>query len=252
MSDAPSLQAVWRARLTADDYPGVVFELAQGWRLVVPPSLSRYVVQRQEAAEGGPLWFAFAASETLAGLAQKVAPWTYRQTLERLKAVPGLAAGMERTVARLAALPAWQAALLAAVSGGDLPDDPAEAVPGFARALADLREVLTASDWRREDYPRVIARDGNFRVVVSPCGLFYRLQSVSPLLAAARSDNWRTVAVRRSASAIFSHLVAHVRLVSSGVLERETVGAARLLDVCRTLPERAEDGTWPAIPQRPD
>lgn len=213
-------EAVAKARLSETHYPGVVAALSDDARLCVSQDLGRYYVQRRgqtEETDDGFVWLTVCRGPSLAVVA-----------------------------AKLAGSPL--AALLAAC--GPLPDDPAAALPAFAASVRHFREVLRLTDWARDDYSRVIAREGSARLAVSACGGFYLLQH-RPLAEADAPDIWKNIGKRASAAGVL-HLLGFLRVINEdGEIEWDAEAASNLRAIAQTLPEKAEDGQWRSLPKRP-
>ena len=106
-----------------------------------------------------------------------------------------------KNVVKLAAKFASVPGLADALSS--LPRDASAALPAFRAARVEQQAMLNASDWRRDDYPGEVARDGSLRLVVTPCRAFYRLQWV------ARRDidtgcDWKPVCAARCLSDVWA------------------------------------------------
>lgn len=195
------------------DWPGVIARLPGDWRLIRDRDGKRYHVQRRADAPEGEVWVAPAKHKAK----------TRAALLSMCPHIEGLAEACE-----------------------GLPEDPAEALPAYQAALDDCSERFARNDWRREDYGRVIVRDGNLRLVVEPSGETYRLQWHSTKIHGP-CDHWRTIKIADRLSSIREKVEAEVFAI-----EGEDVPPC--LDLVRAmddLPEVAADGSWPKLPKRP-
>ena len=209
------LQAVKGWRITSDDYPGALCPVGDGsWRVAVALDGSRYTVQQRGQSDAGPVWVKSYRAATLAELIER-----HGGKVEGLAEVAGV-----------------------------LPDDPREAAPRVAEAVALLKDAFAATDWRRSDYGRVIVQDGNLRVVVTPCGTQYRLQWLPrDVFLQGPSDRWYTQAISCDAGDLLRYIEAYVW----NTHDAEEWPCPRLVEVLQSLPGFASDGQWPALPARP-
>lgn len=204
------------ARMSQADWPGVVAVTASGWRVAVNAKGSRYALQSSFLGPDG------------------VEVWAGRSYASRAKL---LAAGVGVD------------GLAEACEG--LPEDPAQAVPALQAARAALLDQFALSDWRLEGYPRTVWREGNLRVIVSPCGTHYRGQfrafdegSEGPEMVGHWQCRW---------SAPSTWLLA-LRMAAQVLNFRDVRGLSspETFEACLGhLPENAIDGDWPKMPHRP-
>lgn len=211
-------------RMSDADYPGVVGQLGPDWRLVVSSDGKRYTLQQRVSDDAGPRWVSAGGKSPA--------------TLARIRAKYG------PTVKGLAAL------------CDALPIDPAAAAPLLVAAIRAKDAVFEARDVARNDYARVVARDGQIRLAVDPDGLRYVLQWVK--LADARADlpglRWRRLFDAPALSDVRGFVLDKV----AGLNGSGRAGVVRGYDLLPRwqalvagLPERADAGVWPFIPPVP-
>lgn len=205
------------ARMSDANYPGNLRQLGSDCRVVVNPAGTRYACQQRVQAGSRAVWVGKSFS-TLSGLLSASDD-----------ALPGLGD---------------------ACAG--LPDDPAQAAPALTASRGELLELFAASDWRRDDYGRVIRRDANIRLAVSPCGAVYRVQWIYPgqYKAGLPCNDWLTQAKGPSASWLIEWSCERIYCESDETRDREAL-ALRVANLFVDVPERACDGTWPWLPERP-
>lgn len=198
------------------DFPGVVRQVSDGWRVAVNPDGTRYQLQKLAATHAGDAWVPIRSYASLSALLSAQA-----------SKVEGLA-----------------------VACKGLPAIPAKASPKLKSARAEIKAAYTATDWRRNDYGRNIRRDGNIRLVVDPACAEYRLQWItSGEHRAGGSDNWRTIRKSAYLSDLLSHLFESAYL--SDDRENREALQVRASALCDGFPEWVGDGLWPALPERP-
>jgi len=206
------------------DWPGVVRQLGSDWRLVVSSDAKRYTLQQRVPTDGGPRWVSAGGKSP--------------STLARIKAKYG------RTVKGLAAL------------CDALPLDPAAAAPLVVAAIRAKDAVFEARDVSRNDYARVVARDGQIRLAVDPDGLVYVLQWAK--LADARADapglRWRRLFDAPALSDVRGFVLDNVAGINGPGRAGLVLGddlAPRWQAMVDGLPERADAGVWPFVPPIP-
>lgn len=206
------------------DWPGVVGQLCPDWRLVVSSDGKRYTLQQRIVGADGERWASAGGKSpaTLARIRAKYAP-----------TVKGLAALCDA-----------------------LPIDPAEAAPSLVAAIRAKDAVFEARDIARNDYARVVARDGQIRLAVDPDGLLYVLQWVK--LADARADapdlRWRRLFDAPALSDVRGFVLDKVAGLDgpgrAGLVRGDDL-SPRWQALVAGLPERADAGVWPFIPPLP-
>lgn len=212
------------SRMSDADYPGVVGQFGPQWRLVVSSDGKRYTLQQLAATGAGPRWVSAGGKSpvTLARIRAKYAP-----------TVKGLAALCDA-----------------------LPIDPAAAAPLLVAAIRAKDAVFEARDVSRNDYARVVARDGQIRLAVDPDGLVYVLQWVR--LADARADapglRWRRLFAAPTLSDVRRFVLDKVAGINgpgrAGLVRGDDV-SPRWQAMVQGLPERADAGVWPFVPPVP-
>lgn len=211
------------ARMTDADYPGVVCQLAPDWRLVVSSDGKRYALQQLGQTDDGPVWVPAGGGRSPGTLAGIVAKFGGR--------VAGLAALCE-----------------------SLPDDPAQAAPQFVASVHARRAVFIARDMSRDEYARVIRRDENMRLVVSPDGASYVLQLVKVADQDASDGLWQVAHSEPTLSAMQEWFVALIWNCigpgKAGVLRGPAV-LPYWMALCDGLPERAKDAKVAFVPPVP-
>lgn len=213
------------SRMSDDDYAGALLSLGQGVRLVVNPAGTRYALQRSGVLDGQMVW-AGASYATLSKL-----------VLNQAAGCEGLAVACE-----------------------GLPDAPCDALPELQQMRQDVLDGFAATDWRREDYPRMICQDGNLRLVVDPSGSVYRLQWVAPTdLGSGRAiNNWATIKSSAYSADLLDHLLKRVYSVYDDFDDQfdpdRSKGhiASALQATLESVPPMARDGQWPNLPNRPE
>ena len=215
-------------RMSDADYAGVMAQVNETCRVVVNPAGTRYAVQIGSTLDGETVW-AGQSYGTLSKLLEKQAPQ-----------VQGLAN---------------------ACMG--LPELPDAALPDLQDQRRELLDGFKGTDWRRDDYARVVEQDGNMRLVVSPCGTQYRLQWVSVeafnTIETLLALSWSTIRTSTSIAAIKRHFLEVVGSVhdewrytaSDEPVDKSQVAPA-LQAAFEQVPTLAEDGQWPALPARPE
>lgn len=212
------------ARMSDPDWPGVVGQLGSDWRLVVSSDAKRYTLQQRVPTDAGPRWVSACGKSpaTLARIRAKYAP-----------TVKGLAALCDA-----------------------LPVDPAAAAPLVVAAIRAKDAVFEARDISRDDYARVVARDGQIRLAVDPDGHLYVLQWVK--LADARADapglRWRRIFDAPALSDVRRFVLDNVAGINgpgrAGLVRGDDL-SPRWQALVAGLPERADAGVWPDIPPYP-
>lgn len=212
------------ARMSDPDWPGVVGQLGPDWRLVVSSDGKRYTLQQRVPTDAGPRWVSAGSKSpaTLARIRAKYAP-----------TVKGLAALCDA-----------------------LPVDPAAAAPLVVAAIRAKDAVFEARDIARNDYARVVARDGQIRLAVDPDGLLYVLQWVR--LADARADlpglRWRRLFYAPTLSDVRGFVLDKVAGINgpgrAGLVRGDDL-SPRWQALVAGLPERAGAGVWPFVPPVP-
>lgn len=212
------------ARMADADWPGVVGQLGPDWRLVVSSDGKRYALQQRVPTDAGPCWVSAGGNSpaTLARIRAKYAP-----------TVQGLAALCDA-----------------------LPIDPAAAAPLLVAAIRANDAVFEARDIARNDYARVVARDGQMRLAVDPDGQLYVLQWVK--LADARANapglRWRRLFDAPALSDVRRFVLDNVAGIDgpgrAGLVRGDDL-SPRWQAMVSGLPERADAGVWPDIPPYP-
>lgn len=211
-------------RMSDADYPGVVGQLGSNWRLVVSSDGKRYTLQQRVPTDAGPRWVSAGGKSpaTLARIRAKYGPM-----------VKGLAALCDA-----------------------LPVDPTEAAPLLVAAIRAKDAAFEARDIARNDYARVVARDGQMRLAVDPDGRFYVLQWVK--LADARADlpglRWRRLFDAPRLSDVRGFVLDKVAGLNgpgrAGLVQGDDL-TPRWQAMVQGLPERADAGVWPFVPPVP-
>lgn len=183
------------------EYPGVLRKLDKRLRVVVNPRGTRYALQYRRMTEAGEIWLG--------------------------QPVGSLSALVRREASEVDQL---------AEKVAGLPEYPSEALPQMKAAHDALLAAYRATDNTREDYGRVIARDGNWRLIVEPCGTLYRLQSPS------RNGQWRSQKVAAALTVL--------RDWAEWTFKRPAV-KDRIAALFVGLPEKAADGEWPEMVKSP-
>ena len=201
--------------LTDADWPGVISWLSDEWRLSVDLFGKRYHCQRAGLDSGG---------------------------VERWVAPPG---HKHRT--RSALLAKCGALPNIGVACEGLPEDPSQALPGFRAAVESETERFHLNDWRREEYGRVIVRDGNMRLAVDAAGELYLLQWVPTKVGASGKPchGWSNLCKSATAQGLGDKLGQVFDVNGS---ERPCPEIHRALE---GAPRLAADGNWPVLPERP-
>jgi len=213
------------ARMSDDDYSGLLAFVGDGVRVVVNPAGTRYAVQSRAEFEGETVWVGSSYATLSAMIAKQGARFL------------GLADACD-----------------------GLPERPTGLLPDLYDQHAEIVRRFAANDWRRDDYGRVIVRDGNLRLVVCTAGRFYRLQWIcyADQQSDAPCNNWLSVKISSHIGAIKSHFYSRVGdptdpdfynpAAQTGIAHV----APRLQAAFETLPYLASDGQWPELPVRPD
>ena len=207
------------ARMSDPDWPGVVCQLAPDWRLVVTSDGKRYALQQLGQTDAGPVWMPAGGGRSPGTLARIVAKFGGR--------VAGLAALCE-----------------------SLPDDPAQALPGFVWSVAMREVVHKLRDVRRGDYGRVVAHDGQLRLAVDPDGLRYLLQWVPKADLDLDWPVWQVLLSAATLSDVRAFMLDNVfQPEGSGFAGRRRGDdlLPRVDAFLSGLPERADAGVWPAL-----
>lgn len=212
------------ARMADADWPGVVGQLGPDFRLVVSSDGKRYTLQQRIFGADGERW-ASAGGKSPATLARIRAKYA--------STVKGLAALCDA-----------------------LPVDPAAAAPLLVAAIRAKDAVFEARDIARNDYARVVARDGQIRLAVDPDGLRYVLQWVR--LADARADapglRWRRLFDAPALSDVRRFVLDNVAGINgpghAGLVRGDDL-SPRWQAMVQGLPERADAGVWPFVPPHP-
>lgn len=213
------------SRMSDDDYSGALLLVGQGVRLVVNPAGTRYALQRSGVLDGQTVW----AGTSYATLSKLV--------LNQAAECEGLAVACE-----------------------GLPDAPADALPDLQKMRQDVLDGFTATDWRRDDYPRMIHQDGNLRLVVDPSGSVYRLQWVAPtdLVSGRALSKWQTIKSSAYSADLLDHILERVYSVDDPFEAQfdpdRSKGhiASALQAALESAPPMARDGQWPNLPNRPE
>lgn len=208
------------ARRSDDDWPGVLVRLGGDARLVVNGDGTRYAMQRRVPSDRGAVWVGKASYAKLSALLAKQAD-----------KFAGLADAVKH-----------------------LPESPSEALPDLVQAKADLMRVYELTDWRRQDYGRVVRQDTQLRVVVDTDGLEYRLQWVKRDDYLSGDCNlWITLFKSPYAATVVNWIVGNMSTFDFEAREwvdcDEIEQRARLL--LSDLPDNCADGDWPLLPERP-
>lgn len=205
------------ARRSDDDWPGVLVRLGDDVRVVVNAEGTRYAVQNRWFRDGRPVWSASPSYGKMSSLLAKQA---------------GNFDGLSEAVEHL-------------------PDDPAQAMPELIQAWADLALLYELTDWRRDDYGRVIRQDTQLRVVVDDLGQEYRLQWAKAAdFRAGGFNDWLTLFKSPFASALLEFITGKVYIPGDGPDDFAAIrGRAELL--LSDLPANCVDGVWPDLPDRP-
>jgi hypothetical protein len=215
---AKALAARWRAQplsLNADNWPGVLSR-GPNWRVVLNRTAGRYVVQQRQSASARP-WVPLLVP---------------RQRPELVKALQGAFPGLPEALRGLPRDPAEAAAALAATQGVWVP------------------QVQRRSYWLADDYPGVLSRDQNLRVVRDQTGTVYAVQW-QPVRAehGPNRGDWITQAKGEAWPPLAEYLNARAFEVK-GEVGGDAI-AARVARLFEGLPEFAADGPWPVVKALP-
>lgn len=207
-------------RMSDDDWPGVVAYLGDDVRLVVNRAVTYFRVQGRCLEDSGRVsWVTLRDGRAAQSLAKEVGP-----LLDR---VPELA--------EVVAL---------------LPDDPAAVASAMASASDVFEAALFVADYRSPDYCRVVAQDGQVRVIVDHSGGVYGLQHC-PRDEVERGA-WRTMASSQWSAALVRFLGRHAFDPARGMGKASDWTRAHVESRARALvaalPARAGDGHWPELP----
>ena len=203
------------ARMSDDDWPGVLLYVSEGQRIAVNAKGNRYSLQASGAApDGSRVW-------------------------------------VGRSFARLSSLVAAAASPEVAKAASGLPDDPAESRADLQAARSRLLAAFDATDWRRDEYPRAVWQHGNYRVIVTPCGSLYRGQwrhFVETDQGRQQVGPW----LNRWAAKTKTELARLMAWNSIGFDGADGLVAPDVfLKALDHLPENVTQGEWPDMPQRP-
>lgn len=205
------------ARRSDDDWPGVLVLLGDDVRLVVNASGTRYAVQKRWFRDGRPVWGGSASYGKMSAL-----------LLKQAGNFDGLSEAVEH-----------------------LPDDPAQAMPDLTQARNNLLLVYEITDFRRDDYGRVIRQDGQLRIVVDHLGQEYRLQW------AAHNDfhvgvcnSWKSLFASSDLSLV-AEFISDKFFDTLPYKDRLAVLRDRAAALLIGLPDNCADGAWPHLPDRP-
>jgi hypothetical protein len=132
-----------------------------------------------------------------------------------------------------------------------VPEKPCDAVPEFSAGIRALREVFAGTDWRRSGYGRVICQGGNLRLVVTPCGEFYLLQSAPREIIERHGVTADLVWRNEVRSANKDDILYYLEWAVGGCYAAEYLPCEELIAFCEGLPEFAADGEWPEMCERP-
>lgn len=210
------------ARMSADDWPGVLAGFGPDWRLSVNGSASSYTLQQRVETGGGPAWVPAGgrSPKTAAAIAAKYGA-----------AVPGLS-----------------------VFCAGLPVNPAEALPAFTASAGAAAADRLARDWRKDEYTGEVARDGSLRLAVSPCRALYRVQW-RPLAEVGTAADWQGVFKAGALAEVrgwFADAVGQiVGSGSAGVLRGDDV-LPRFDAAFGHLPDDPADNDLPGLPWPPE
>jgi len=200
-------------------YGGVVLSFGADRRLIVNGKGNRYQLQTLGQFDGSPFWggsFLFATKSAL---------------LAKFPSDVGLAAAV-----------------------ADLPEKPFGLCPEFVSGRARQADAFRMSDVGRDAYPAVVAQVDDWRLIVDPDGVTYRLQFVHFIAYSGGSSGWDMWV-----SSIFS---PDLNVISSCIdsLSDARFGAYsqfwastpdKLSPALSSLPRFASDGSWPALVERP-
>lgn len=203
-------------RMGHEEWPGVLLRFGEDWRLVVNSVGTRYSLQRGTGAGDSAAW----RGPSYASLSKLLE----KQSL----AFEGLA-----------------------LACSSLPDSPARAMPDLTRAKAALTQVYEATDWRRDDYGRVIGKDEQIRIAVCDRGQEYHLQWASrDDYFSGVCNKWQSLVVSAHSSALADFIANEFfdTLPYGRRLEALKGSASALLD---GLPDNCADGVWIELPVRP-
>lgn len=208
-SIAKALASRWsKSSITADEWPGVIAS-GPNWRISLNRSALRYIVQRP-ASGGRRAW------------GPLLVP-THR---------PDRVAGLD---AAFSGLPDALAAL---------PVDPIDAAARLAAAQGIRVPVRRRKDWLADDYPFVLARDENLRIVRDAGGTVYAVQW-RPILAShgGNRGDWITQYQSPSATYLIEKMVPKLGEIRPDGRNRDGV-PERFTALFEGLPEYAADGPW--------
>lgn len=194
--------------IESPDYSGVVLQSGE-WRVIAGPSGKRYWLQRREG-------------ETFVGIVWRKLPGALASVLP---------SDCPISAAQVSALPACAA----------------DAAPEAVERRRTLNEAFRLTDYRRDDYGRVVATDDAARLAVDPSGEIYLLQRKYE----RGPSEWRAVASSKSASGLRDNLVEE-NAPWDPRLRFDRVRSDQLCRVLDSLPEVCRDGEWPELPERPE
>lgn len=205
------------ARQTDPDWPGVVVYLSEVERVALSSDASRFLLQRIAETDDGPRWMSPRGPKT-ATLSAFVAHHGPK--------VPGLAESLD-----------------------GVPERPEDAAPDFYARWSAMKDAFNATDWRRDDYARVICHDGNMRLVVDPEGVTYRVQwqPRDAYFSEGPFNSWHTQFIGPDTDKLRS-------LIHQRVYDTDDWDAPACQGIIRALdeaPRLARDGAWPILPERP-
>lgn len=194
----------------SDAYQGVVCYIKPRSRLVVNGSLRSYVVQTRFLVDGLPHWRSAKGGRSF--------------TRSRLLETCGVK-GVKK-----------------ALKG--LPENPADALPKFTLLRSAQTAAFAFTDWRRDDYQRVLAQSADVRLIVMPTADKYQVQRVEAGCwnGVHGSNAWMLVAGFQSAFRLGQWLQTQTLFA----------GWETLTEAMTDLPNDPSDGVWPDLPIRPE
>lgn len=148
-----------------------------------------------------------------------------------------------------------------------LPDDPADAAPDFVAAARELRRLYDVTEHSRSEYAGEVARAGNWRLIVASAREYYVAQRVNVFDVERNAELrdvigdepphvWEYVAAAKTLGRLDDATrSAPVDQLSDRVerwRECEDNRTSLFVQAAKIAPERAADGDWSWLPQRPE
>jgi hypothetical protein len=211
-------------RVSSPDFPGVLRWISADWRLVISMKCDKFILQeRCKTSDGATVWIGQGRGRR--SLVQLVSDFGDK--------LDGLALACD-----------------------GIPDDPSQAFPAFAAALADLLDCFEAHRVCRHDYGRVILQDGNLRLAVDASGDFYRLQwcYIADMHAQYKRDfkpYWKSICISPSLDKIRQYIDVRCFDTNTKFSDVASQPCPTLYASLKDLPPLAALGVWPSLPAIP-